>query len=326
MLVQYFFVFLAFIVSNFLYIKFFRLLIGGDRVPTGAGIVFSLILFISCFNLFLSDFATFACVATIFLSSLVYWLDDLIFLHPIQRMFIAISTSLVLYFIISNAVNLSEVILILLCCLTLLMMVFLVNVLNFYDGADLNLISLFFFLGLTLLCFDSSESHPLRLLGLFLITYSISFSIFNYRPRVLYLGDCGSFILASILIYIFITAILRTISWPVQIIPLIAFPAFDVLYVLVIRVRNNHNLLSRNYLHLYQRLNIRYKSYFYLLPSAVNIFLSILLIRFFSFFSNQLLFIAFLVSLVITPCTYLYFRYRFVESSFFFGDGTADVE
>lgn len=314
------YIFFSFYLLNFLYIRLFTFLVKQDIVPTGAGIIFSFILFISSFSLYYTDGINFACLVTIFLASLLYWLDDLFSLTPIHRMLIAISTSSILFCLLSSPLIFP--LLILLLSLTVMMMIFLVNVLNFYDGADLNLISLFFFLGLILLIFDRSNVPIVSTLGFFLIIYSFSFAIFNYRPKVLYLGDCGSFVLASIVIYMFITAIFGIISWPAQTIPLLAFPAFDVVYVLAIRFHLRHDFLSRNYLHLYQRLDILYKNYFYLLPCAVNVLLSVLLISFLSLFVNQILITSSVVTLIVTPCTYFYFRYRYVEPSFFFGDGS----
>ena len=93
------------------------------------------------------------------------------------------------------------------------------------------------------------------------------------------------------------------------------------MYVLLIRYYCKHDLLTRNYLHLYQRLQIQYKNYFYLAPCILNLFLSVLLIEFFSLFFNNLTVVSLSVSLFVTPSTYLYLRYRFVEPSYFFGDG-----
>jgi hypothetical protein len=50
----------------------------------------------------------------------------------------------------------------------------------------------------------------------------------------------------------------------------LALPAFDVFFVLLIRIREKHDLLTRNYLHLYQRLNRRYAGFGYLLPQIMN--------------------------------------------------------
>jgi UDP-N-acetylmuramyl pentapeptide phosphotransferase/UDP-N-acetylglucosamine-1-phosphate transferase len=233
-------------------------------------------------------------------------------------MLIAISTSIILFAALSK----SFIFMLLPALgLTIIAMVFLVNVLNFYDGADLNLISIFFLLGLINLFADSSNSSYPIVIGSFLLAFSLSFSIFNCRPKVLYLGDCGSFVLASIFIYILITSIFQLISWPFEIIPLLAFPSFDVIYVLAIRCHCKHDLLSRNHLHLYQRLQIQYKNYFYLFPCVLNLLLSAALIKLFCLVFNNSFLVASVVSMVITPTTYLYFRHRFVEASYFFGDG-----
>ena len=59
-------------------------------------------------------------------------------------------------------------------------------------------------------------------------------------------------------------------SIPIEVAIPVALPAFDVFFVLLIRIREKHDLLTRNYLHLYQRLNRRYAGFGYLLPQIIN--------------------------------------------------------
>tara|TARA_B100000902_G_C27028021_1_gene772965 strand:- start:321 stop:635 length:315 start_codon:yes stop_codon:yes gene_type:complete len=81
----------------------------------------------------------------------------------------------------------------------------------------------------------------------------------------------------------------------------ILYPIIDVFYVVVYRILKKENLLSRNYLHLYQIIAQKVSYKIYLLPnilfSTLNIFIS-----FHFFFSlNLIVFLIVLnISLVIT--------------------------
>jgi hypothetical protein len=44
--------------------------------------------------------------------------------------------------------------------------------------------------------------------------------------------------------------------------------------VVVWRIRNKEDVLSRNFLHLYQKLQIKYQNFGYLLPQPLNIVLA----------------------------------------------------
>ncbi len=67
---------------------------------------------------------------------------------------------------------------------------------------------------------------------------------------------------------------------PEAAIPL-AFCGFDVFFVLFFRIKEKHDLLTRNYLHLYQRLNLRYKGFSYLFPQIINVVLCLFAATFF---------------------------------------------
>src|ERR1019366_2134820 len=55
----------------------------------------------------------------------------------------------------------------------------------------------------------------------------------------------------------------------------LALPGLDTFYVLCVRIIEKHDLLTRNYLHLYQKLNQAHKGFGYLLPQVVNAGLSL---------------------------------------------------
>ena len=69
----------------------------------------------------------------------------------------------------------------------------LVNVLNFYDGADLNLCLIILLTGLILLFSENYPNVNMKYLGSILVSFSLGFSILNSIPKKIYLGDSGSF-------------------------------------------------------------------------------------------------------------------------------------
>ena len=96
-----------------------------------------------------------------------------------------------------------------------------------------------------------------------------------------------------------------------------------VLYVLFIRLIKGHDLLTRNYLHIYQRLNIEYKGFYYLLPQIIHFVVAFALNKVLNYmnilnqYENTML-----ICFVYTPTFYLLTRKYFVSKNYFFGDGT----
>lgn len=148
--------------------------------------------------------------------------------------------------------------------------VVLTNIVNFYDGADLNLAVFAFLTAACVLVFGAS-SPVLVYMAVLAIAFIVPFGIVNRVPKSLYLGDSGSFAFAAL-----ITIILCLyIRYPASIHPLIiapvALPAFDTAFVFLLRLLKKEDLLSRNWHHLYQRLQIERRGLFYLIPQPVNL-------------------------------------------------------
>lgn len=146
----------------------------------------------------------------------------------------------------------------------------LTNIVNFYDGADLNLAVLVFLTAASVLVFGAS-SPALVYMAVLAIAFIVPFGIINRLPRSLYLGDSGSFAFAA-LVTIILCLYLRD---PASIHPLIiapvALPAFDTAFVFILRLLKKEDLLSRNWHHLYQRLQIERLGFFYLIPQPANL-------------------------------------------------------
>jgi UDP-N-acetylmuramyl pentapeptide phosphotransferase/UDP-N-acetylglucosamine-1-phosphate transferase len=144
----------------------------------------------------------------------------------------------------------------------------LTNLTNFYDGADLNLATFVALTAAMMLGFDKPDA-TLTGLAVACLGFILPFGIINSRPKTLYLGDAGAFAFAGLLTTLLVIFLNGETLAPEAAIPL-ALPALDTFYVLVIRIIEKHDLLTRNYLHLYQRLEQHQRRFFYLLPQVAN--------------------------------------------------------
>ena len=134
-----------------------------------------------------------------------------------------------------------------------LLNIFLTNVINFYDGLDLNLstlILIFVFICILFL----SDNKELYSSAIILMGFILGFSIYNYKPNFLYFGDSGCFVLASLITYYIIGSLAQLSFDFIYLLMVFSLPILDVSYVLALRVILKENLLSRNYLHLYHRV------------------------------------------------------------------------
>ena len=161
-----------------------------------------------------------------------------------------------------------------------------VNVSNFYDGADLNLCT-FILLYTVTNSFFIPMGHPLFLVLWVLAFFSLGFSFKNATPLSVYFGDSGSFFFAGVMFIVLISILSGALPFqPLMLVPLF-IPVLDVVCVLVIRIRRGEDLLSRNYYHLYQRIQILSgKKFFYLMPQIVNLFCFALLHYLFQIWGN----------------------------------------
>ena len=108
---------------------------------------------------------------------------------------------------------------------------------------------------------------------------------------------------------------------PVELFVILTLPLFDVFFVILIRLYYKHDMLSRNYLHLYQRINIRYGSFFHIIPQLINVVAIIILARLIEISSLDKMWSLLITSFLFTPIFYIVCRFLFVERGYFFGDG-----
>lgn len=194
--------------------------------------------------------------------------------------------------------------------------VVLTNVVNFYDGADLNLAT---FVALTaggLLVF-ARDSELLTAAAIASLAFIVPFALMNSRPRTIYLGDAGSFVFACLWTLIAVIYLRDGQVRAPAAVPL-ALPVVDTFFVFCIRITEKHDLLTRNYLHLYQKLHRRFGGFFYLLPQPISYLLVLAVLaavkpgRYLDDFWATVV-----VAAVVTPAFYFLCRRLFVPKAAF---------
>ena len=290
-----------------------------SKVSTGFGVILPIFLifpYLFLGNTFTSEIKLLS-LLFIFITGLIYYIDDVRGLPPSIRLFLSsISGLFIINIYLNNFVEHINVFTLYIFAVGI--MCLLTNVFNFYDGADLNLSTTIFLFGLSLINYQN-----LMVPSLILIGFSIGFSLINRKKDSLYLGDSGSYVFACIVFLILISSSQDIKNFPINSIYTIILPIYDVLYVLLIRLIKGHDLLTRNYLHIYQRLNIEYQGFYYLLPQIIHFVVAFTLnkvlnyLNIFNQYENTML-----ICFVYTPTFYLLTRKYFVSKNYFFGDGT----
>ncbi len=256
-------------VAGFVYRLAWSRIHGPEVTPSGFGLLLAFVLLGAAAVAGVS-FELMASMIMISVAAAGYWLDDIIELSAQLRILISFTVGVA---IVSAFVNWSSAYSLLfifgICLAAGFVNVVFTNVVNFYDGADLNLATFILLTVCLLLVFlpAHSEWWPIAVACL---AFIIPFAVMNSRPKTIYLGDSGSFVFASLLTVMAVSFFMDFRSIPAEAAIPLALPVFDVLFGLLIRIREKHDLLTRNYLHLYQRLNRCYAGFGYLLPQIIN--------------------------------------------------------
>ena len=251
-------------IVNFFYIKIWKKFT--DKVPSGIGVLLA----IPCFFYYFQQNLYFTSVVLILTFSFLYYLDDLKGIHFLSRLFLQTSASLVIYFSYTLEINL------IIIFLNLIFFIILVNVLNFQDGEDLNISILL--IPIFILFYLYSESEIIKNVSKIIALFLIAFSLFNSKKNTLYFGDSGCFFV-SIIIFLFAYNEINNLILIKLLIAVLAFPVIDVFYVILYRIFKKENLLSRNYLHVYQilaqKVNLKINLVPNILFSVLNILISL---------------------------------------------------
>lgn len=297
--------------AGFVYRLAFKRLLGPGVTPSGFGVLLAFVLL---------GAASVASVSSELMVSMIviavaaagYWFDDIIELSAQMRILISFVVGVAIVSAFINWSDAYSLLLILGICLAAgFVNVVLTNIVNFYDGADLNLATFIVLIAYFTLMFlpDRSEWWPIVVA---VLAYIIPFALMNSRPKTIYLGDSGSFVFASFLTLMAVSFFKDLESIPIEVAIPVALPALDVLFVLFIRIREKHDLLTRNYLHLYQKLNRRYAGFGYLLPQIINALLCLVFATAFHAAGLQKVFSIILAITTVTIPFYFFCRWFFL--------------
>ncbi|MBL0968881.1 MAG: hypothetical protein IBJ02_07205 [Brevundimonas sp.] len=242
----------------------------GDAVtPTGFGALLALALLAASlvFQLPTSISIAFGIIAG---ATALYWLDDLQELSARLRMAVSFATGVAIcWLLLKDNAGIPVWLMVLACALAGGVNVVLTNIINFYDGADLNLATVIALTAIGLLWL-AGDSREMVVSAMACLGFIAPFAIMNSRPKTIYLGDAGSFAFACLLTMMTVICLREPGGLtPAVAVPL-ALPAFDTFYVFCVRMIEKHDLLTRNYLHLYQKLNTHRPGFVYLAPQVVN--------------------------------------------------------
>ncbi len=279
-----------------------------QKTPTGFGIF--LILTLLLYTLILDGIQdNFYFLSLISAFSLVYWLDDYLHLTSIFRFLIQFVSGFLLAYLCLFLGELNFGIYKYPICIFFgLSSIFFSNIINFYDGLDLNISTLILLFSFILIFFINVKEINF-LYGIIIASFILGFSIFNIIPNNIFFGDSGCFAFGSFINLILIQSFIEQdlTSFIFLFVP-IALPIIDVLYVIFLRIQLKEALLTRNYHHLYHRVENRFKNKMYLIPQFLNIILLLILSSFIPFYNITYVSIFIVSATVITLLDYFLIR------------------
>lgn len=298
---------LFFIVLNLSYfsiLKYFNF-----KEIKGIGFFISLIPLIPLYiNFEIQNFENYFIFYAIIALSLIYFIDDLFGLNPFIRILIQFISGFIILMFFFNLDDFLKFYL-LISVLLGFWNIFLTNVINFNDGNDGNVGFLILSISICLLFYNFSNEINNYII-FYLLLFIIIFLFFNFYFTKFYFGDSGCFAFSMLINYLLITECIinKNYFFLVFLSPLI-FLSIDVIFVILYRIAKGQDLLKRNYLHLYQLIQIKYGGYYYLL---INILMPIILViinylLFLFYFDN--FFYLFLINFMILTILYFMVKY-----------------
>ncbi len=242
---------------------------GSELTPTGYGGL--LAVFLLCGALYLQAPADLVrCYALVAAAAVIYWCDDVLGLSRKHRVAIQFASGFAVSWLLLAGSRLGAPALIGWGLAAGLLNVMLTNAVNFSDGADLNVAAVMVFTAAVVLLIGADAAF-MRAGAIVILAFVLPFALLNCRPRTIYFGDAGCFVFASFLTIMTVCYFRNGADQAAFAAIPLALPVYDACYVVVWRIRNEEDILSRNYLHLYQKLQIKYRNFGYLLPQPLNI-------------------------------------------------------
>lgn len=239
-----------------------------QETPSGAGSLFAI--FLISFSI-INNYEKLTILIISFLT-LIYLVDDIRKINFLIRIFIQIFSGFIIVFF--NYELIASINLIFLFFLGMLFSFVTTNLFNFNDGANLHISTLFIIILASLIYFGEVNNELINHIIFIFMTFIMIFMFFNHL-NLLFFGDSGCFLFSNIIL---LFLVLNQSTYNIYLfLSIISFSVVDAIYVFLFRLKNQENLLTRNFHHLYQKLEIKFKNYTYLLPSLLSSISSMLL-------------------------------------------------
>jgi UDP-N-acetylmuramyl pentapeptide phosphotransferase/UDP-N-acetylglucosamine-1-phosphate transferase len=285
---------------------------GSEQTPTGYGGL--LAIFLLCGSAYLqapSDLVwSYAVIAA---AAVIYWCDDVLGLSRRHRVVIQFASGFAVCWLLLAGVRLGAPALIGCSLAAGFVNIVLTNAVNFSDGADLNVAAVMV-LTVAVILLIGPDAAFMRPSAIIILAFVLPFALLNCRPRTIYFGDAGCFVFASFLTIMTVCCFRNGANAAAFAAVPLALPVYDACYVVVWRIRNKENILTRNYLHLYQKLQIKYRNFGYLLPQPLNIVVVVTVALIFEYLGLSALLAVTLAMLLATPAFYAVYRRLFLRS------------
>jgi len=224
-------------------------------------------------------FLSLLCVFTI-----IYLIDDIKNLPISIRILIQFLSGFACFYFIADFNFISNSFILLLFSIIFgLWTIFFVNLVNFYDGNDINVSTLILIFLFFLLIFAIIPNFVILII-FSIINFIFIFSFFNFFYSKYYFGDSGCFAVANLINFLLLLIFKKSSINLVLFITPFFLPIIDVLFVIILRLNLREPIYTRNYYHLYQKIALDFKGYWYILPT-------IIFPIFFSFINYQFLYI-----------------------------------
>lgn len=245
--------------------------LGAARTPTGFGALLAAALVAAAW---LGDAspALLGSLTAVAVVTFVYWLDDLRELDAWLRVGLAFATGLAITAIYLVAAGAPLLLTAAVALMAGLVNVATVNIVNFQDGADLNLATFILLTALLLIAFTSAPAEWTPV-AIGCLAFIGAFGCFNVKPNTLYLGDSGSFAFGSLLTILAVAFVSGMRMPPPEAALPGMLPLVDTAFVTTTRIRIRQKFTTRHYFHLYQRLQRDHGGFAYILPQFANVLL-----------------------------------------------------
>lgn len=299
------------IVTCYVYIFCWNNFLSRERIATGYGFLITLFL-ILIDNFFRIEIFDYKLYIILLLFSFIYWFDDLRNLSFLSRLMIQFFSGVLVGLIIvqNNDIEFNYLYIILII-FSGLISIFFTNVINFYDGSDLNVSLLVIIISLTFIfLINQSTYSPTWIVTLGFI---LGFIFFNFKPNTIFFGDSGCFVVSFLLNFMILDSVLNFNFEIVYLLIPFSLPIVDVFYVIFKKLKIKESLMTRNYYHLYQIIQESFQKKIYLFPQILNSMILYILSIFFLMNDKYSIIYFILLSFLITILVYTFIKKIFIK-------------